>query len=86
MLAAWMLLAVATSAAAEDEAESPKWEKLDDGRYKIGSIVVNRTAKSFTVPGKILHLKDALARAGTNARERKRRWRGRAAATERWIE
>ncbi len=60
MPAVWMILAVAFSANAEDEAKSPDMEQLGDDRYRIGSILVNQKTKSFTVPGKILHLKDAL--------------------------
>ena len=35
-------------------------EDLGDQRYRIGTIIVDRKALSFSVPGKILHLKDPL--------------------------
>jgi hypothetical protein len=35
-------------------------EQLDDGRYRIGSITVDKAAQSFTVPGTILVLKEPL--------------------------
>ena len=35
-------------------------EKLGDERYRIGAITVDRPSSSFSVPGKIIHLTDAL--------------------------
>lgn len=35
-------------------------EKLDDERYRIGEIILDRSTSSFSVPGKISHLTDAL--------------------------
>lgn len=35
-------------------------EQLDDERYRIGKIIVDKAARSFTVPGKILVLKEPL--------------------------
>lgn len=35
-------------------------EDLGDERYRIGTIVVDKARRSFTVPGKILHLKKPL--------------------------
>jgi len=35
-------------------------QKLGDERYKIGEITVDRTTSSFSVPGKILHLREPL--------------------------
>ncbi len=45
--------------AAEDTTTTPV-EKLGGERYRIGEITVDREASSFSVPGKILHLTDAL--------------------------
>ena len=35
-------------------------EKLGDERYRIGAITVDRKTASFSVPGKLIHLSDAL--------------------------
>ena len=35
-------------------------EKLGDERYRIGAITVDRKTSSFSVPGKLIHLTDAL--------------------------
>ena len=35
-------------------------DELGDERYQIGAIIVDRNSSEFTVPGKILHLSDAL--------------------------
>ena len=35
-------------------------DELGDERYQIGEIIVDRNSSEFTVPGKILHLSDAL--------------------------
>ncbi len=51
-----------TPAQADDEVQDPtsSMEHLGEQRYRIGEIVVDRSAGEFSVPGKILHLKDAL--------------------------
>lgn len=46
--------------AEEAASQSPQIEQLDDDRYRIGSIIVDKAAQSFTVPGKILILKEPL--------------------------
>ncbi len=38
----------------------PPIEDLGDERYRIGTITVDKAGRSFTVPGKILHLKQPL--------------------------
>jgi len=44
----------------EEKHQAPQIEKLDDGRYRINKIIVDKEAQSFTVPGKILVLKEPL--------------------------
>ena len=39
--------------------EPPKLEKLGDERYRIGTIVLDRKRRTFTAPGRVLHLDDA---------------------------
>lgn len=39
--------------------EPPKLEKLGDERYRIGTIVLDRQRRTFTAPGRVLHLDDA---------------------------
>ncbi len=39
--------------------EPPKLEKLGDERYRIGTIVLDRKRRTFTAPGRVLHLEDA---------------------------
>lgn len=56
--ATWMLLALV--ARAEGETESPQMEELGDDRYRIGTITVDKAAQSFSVPGRVLQLHDAL--------------------------
>jgi hypothetical protein len=51
-----LVLGLVLPAAAQDEAGSPDIEQLDDERYRIGTIIVDRNTKSFTVPGKVLEL------------------------------
>ena len=46
--------------AEEAASQSPQIEQLDDDRYRIGSIIVDKAAQSFAVPGKILILKEPL--------------------------
>ena len=55
-----LVFLAACQAIADDAIETTPVEKLDDGRYSIGAITVDRRAASFSVPGKILHLTDAL--------------------------
>ncbi len=56
-----MLFTFSPLANAEEAAlQSPQIEQLDDDRYRIGSIIVDKAAQSFTVPGKILILKEPL--------------------------
>lgn len=59
----WILLSVlllSMQALAEEPVDEPRMEPLGDERYRIGSIIVDRNTQSFTIPGKILHLHDAL--------------------------
>ncbi len=58
-IAAGVLLAVRI-AAADEAATTTAVEKIGDERYRVGAITVDRGALAFTVPGKILHLTDAL--------------------------
>lgn len=60
LIVATLLLAFASLQAADGGTEAPEMEQLGDERYRIGAIIVDKKAGSFTVPGKILHLKDAL--------------------------
>jgi hypothetical protein len=39
--------------------EAPKLEKLSEDRYRIGTIVLDRKRRTFTAPGRVLHLDDA---------------------------
>jgi hypothetical protein len=58
---ALVLLALGSLAgAAEEDAAAPEMEKIGDEPFRIGTITVDREAQTFTVPGKILVLKDAL--------------------------
>jgi len=50
---------VAPLAAAED-AEAPTPKDVGEQRFQVGEITVDRVGKSFTVPGKILHLDEPL--------------------------
>ena len=38
------------------KAESPDIEDLGDGQYRIGSILLDKNARRFTVPGRVIHL------------------------------
>jgi hypothetical protein len=55
--------------------EPPPVKDLGGGRYQIGAITVDRNARQFTVPGRVLHLDDApleyiaVTRAGMKAYE-----------------
>ena len=60
MIAAATMLAVSLNVAAEDEPAEPNMVKIGDDQYRIGTITVDRKAQTFSVPGKILVLKDAL--------------------------
>lgn len=56
-----MLLLTCGSLAAEEAAiESPKLEQVGEDRYRVGNIIVDKKTRSFEVPGKVLHLTDAL--------------------------
>jgi hypothetical protein len=56
-----MLFAFSPLAGSEEEkSQLPQIEQLDDERYRIGKIIVDKEARSFTVPGKILVLKEPL--------------------------
>ena len=55
-----MLFAFSLPAISEEEKTPPQIEQLDDERYRIGKIIVDKEAQSFTVPGKILVLKEPL--------------------------
>ena len=48
------------AASEEEESQSPQIERIDEERYRIGKIIVDKKARSFTVPGKILVLKEPL--------------------------
>jgi hypothetical protein len=54
---------------------APEIKDLGGGRYQLGAIVVDRSARRFTVPGRVLHLDDApleyiaVTRAGMKAYE-----------------
>lgn len=54
------LLLITPFAAADDSPLTTPVEKLGDERYRIGAIVVDRNTSSFSLPGKIIHLTDAL--------------------------
>jgi len=61
MLVVAMLFTFSPLAVSEEEKkQSPQIEQLDDERYRIGKIIVDKEAQSFTVPGKILVLKEPL--------------------------
>lgn len=64
MRLAWLLIAalciITLPARAQDTAADSAMEKIGDERYRIGTIIVDRNARSFTVPGKILNLDEAL--------------------------
>ena len=49
----------------EEKTQSPQIEQLDEDRYRIGKILVDKEAQSFTVPGKILVLKEAAGIPGS---------------------
>lgn len=53
---ALLALAFFASAKAQEEVASPDIEKLGDERFRIGTIIVDRNAQSFSVPGKVLDL------------------------------
>lgn len=63
-----LLLMIGATALAQEAANSPAnekfattpVEKIDEERYRIGNIVIDRGTSSFSVPGKILHLGDPL--------------------------
>jgi hypothetical protein len=55
----YMCLLLGPVMADEQFATTPV-EKLGDERYRIGAITVDRSSSSFSVPGKIIHLTDAL--------------------------
>ncbi|MDX1500443.1 MAG: YdjY domain-containing protein [Woeseiaceae bacterium] len=55
-----LLVLAALAPVAADESGDSAMERIGDERYRIGSIVVDRKAKTFTVPGKILHLDEPL--------------------------
>lgn len=54
------LLLITPFVAADDSPLTSPVEKLGDERYRIGAIVVDRNTSSFSLPGKIIHLTDAL--------------------------
>lgn len=59
----WIVLATLTlslQVPAEEAPYEPRMEPLGDERYRIGSIIVDRDARTFSVPGKIIHLDSAL--------------------------
>jgi hypothetical protein len=60
LLATALMFAVSLNVAAEDEPAEPKMVKIGDEQFRIGTITVDRKAQTFSVPGKILVLKDAL--------------------------
>jgi hypothetical protein len=60
MIATALMFAVSLNVAAEDEPAEPKMVKIGDEQFRIGTITVDRKAQTFSVPGKILVLKDAL--------------------------
>lgn len=57
-----LLLLTATSAWAQESAPvfEPTVEDLGGGRYRIGSIVLDQAAGSFTVPGRVLRVEPPL--------------------------
>lgn len=55
--ALFALLALSATAAGQD---APPIERLGDERFRIGSIVVDKAEKRFTVPATILHLDQTL--------------------------
>jgi hypothetical protein len=59
-LACMMSLLLVAPALADETSAGTPIEKLGDERYRIGAITIDRNTASFTVPGKILHLTDAL--------------------------
>jgi len=74
-LQAIILLAMSVSLAAEDAPE-PQVEDLGGGRYRIGTIEVDKEARKFTVPGTVIALADgtpieylAISRVGSKAYE-----------------
>jgi hypothetical protein len=52
LLAASVLLLGVSAAYAED----PAIKDLGDGRYQIGEILLDKSARRFTVPGRVIHL------------------------------
>lgn len=61
LVAGLIILPVRSPAQEEAPAEAgPPIEDLGDERYRIGSIIVDKEGRSFTLPGKILHLKEPL--------------------------
>jgi len=60
MIATALILTLSFNLSAEDEPAEPKMVKIGDEQYRIGTITVDRKAQTFSVPGKILVLKDAL--------------------------
>lgn len=65
VLVATMLFTFSPFAVGEEEKKQSQEteqliEQLDEERYRIGTIIVDKKAQSFTVPGKILVLKEPL--------------------------
>jgi len=57
----WLALASLPNAAhSQTEPPLQDLEHLGDQRYRIGEIIVDREARQFSLPGRVLHLDDAL--------------------------
>ena len=55
-----VLLASNGIAQTEEESAASPIERLDDQRYRIGEIIVDKAAAQFSVPGKVLHVSGPL--------------------------
>lgn len=57
-----LLLALPAAAVAQEmtPAPPPVIEELGEGRYRIGGITVDKPARRFTVPGRVIHLAETL--------------------------
>lgn len=58
----WLMLALPAGAVGQEmtPAPPPVIEELGEGLYRIGSITVDKPARRFTVPGRVIHLDDTL--------------------------
>ena len=56
----FLLAAAPSPAEEENQSKSPSMEHLGDQQYRIGEIIVDRSAAEFSVPGKVLHLEAPL--------------------------